>query len=847
MALGDWYINNDNIDGTIVTQTTYDGTHCLNFGPGISGNNYNGRYIFYPVITGGSIVDEGLISWSMENTITDSKFGAVIRSNSVDLVGEGYFVAIDTSFLPQSRGIEIHKGAMLNSSINTLQAATCISGGISGSWYEYQIDFYLDSSNLNIDVYTNESTRDDPSWVSQLTWVDTTPLISAGYTGFLCKNENQNYIQRVAGTGTLGFSDDNIGLNAQFDTPVCMAYYAELDQYIIADYGNASIRHMNARYPYAVTTGIGYGGIFNLRSMCVLAGYAWIKCSDAIYKYDPNTLSVEATISITGDNTDGDICTDGIDLYMTNGSHDGRIFKMVASDPYTITTIAGHTVSGGYADIDGTGTAAAMRQPFGITYHDGNFYFISRYNGYLRKMTSSYVVTTLAGGAGISNDTLAYISDGYFYGPIGVTAISDYKLLIGGIGKQLKLYDLNTTMVSTISGDGNNTNTDQIGLSGSFGIPFYSKGLNSSDSCVYFPSYDGNTIWKHPINFKSEVVFGSGYPASDAVLQITADTGRNAVIFNSWRGMRYYNGYLYYMDNIDSTLLRINPKTWVSTVIAGSPGTSGHTDANGTSARFNQPQGMSIYNGIIYIAEYQYLRTYNISTGAVATLITRSGLTCISVLVTGTYIYTGWRDASIQRTDMNGGSITKVVGNSTGDIVDHATGTSASVFWPNFSNESWDSTSNVLYFADSCSIRTVELTGTFPVDTIAGPESLDVNGYVNATGTTARFAWPEDLILDNNKENLLVLDTYNNRMRKVQLSDNSVTTYVGQGLNPNYDTEYQVSVGWRENTYLYLPQALTIAGNNLYVSVYGNILRIMMNDVGLDINVDFLKIKKYLD
>jgi len=101
--------------------------------------------------------------------------------------------------------------------------------------------------------------------------------------------------------------------------------------------------------------------------------------------------------------------------------------------------------------------------------------------------------------------------------------------------------------------------------------------------------------------------------------------------------------------------------------------------------------------------------------------------------------------------------------------------------------------------------------------------------------------------LDNNKENLLVLDTYNNRMRKVQLSDNSVTTYVGQGLNPNYDTEYQVSIGWRENTYLYLPQALTIAGNNLYVSVYGNILRIMMNDVGLDINVDFLKIKKYLD
>ena len=73
MALTDWYINNINIDGTVATKTTYDGTHCLSFTQGISGSNYDGTYVLYPAITGASYISDGLASWAMENPASNSK------------------------------------------------------------------------------------------------------------------------------------------------------------------------------------------------------------------------------------------------------------------------------------------------------------------------------------------------------------------------------------------------------------------------------------------------------------------------------------------------------------------------------------------------------------------------------------------------------------------------------------------------------------------------------------------------------------------------------------------------------------------------------------------------------
>ncbi len=95
------------------------------------------------------------------------------------------------------------------------------------------------------------------------------------------------------------------------------------------------------------------------------------------------------------------------------------------------------------------------------------------------------------------------------------------------------------------------------------------------------------------------------------------------------------------------------------------------------------------------------------------------------------------------------------------------------------------------------------------VETIAGSYPTVVNGFIDSTGTAAQFNEPFDIATDG--VNLYIVDTSNNRIRKMVISTGVVTTIAGSGASTFLD-------GTGTAATFNNPRGITTDGTNLYVS-----------------------------
>ncbi|ABG60028.1 T9SS type A sorting domain-containing protein [Cytophaga hutchinsonii] len=290
----------------------------------------------------------------------------------------------------------------------------------------------------------------------------------------------------------------------------------------------------------------------------------------------------------------------------------------------------------------------------------------------------------------------------------------------------------------------------------------------------------------------------------------------NTAEFYGLSGLAFDNsGNLIVAGYQDHSIRKVNPSGIVST-IAGN-GTSGLIDATGSAARFNLPAAVVLDAAQnIYIADNGNHCIRKITPAGVVITFAGSG-TAGSNDGTGTAaqfnnpygmaidasgnLYVADSGNNLIRKITSSGVVTTIAGNTTPGYVD-GTGTAARFYLP--VNITLDVSGN-FFITDNRNHRIRKMTSAGVVSTVAGSGSA---GYMNGTGVTAQFNRPYGIVVDA-FSNLYVTDTNNGVIRKIT-SSGVVSTYAGTGTPGFAD-------GPAANAQFQWPTGLTInASGDLY-------------------------------
>lgn len=222
-------------------------------------------------------------------------------------------------------------------------------------------------------------------------------------------------VSTLAGSGTVG-SANGTGTAASFNNPKGLAMDGSGNIYV-ADYSNNLIRKITAAGVVTTFAGSGTAGAANGTGTAASFNL-------------PVSLAIDASGNV----------------YVSDyGNH--LIRKITSAG--VVTTFAGSGTAGA---ANGTGTAASFNHPFGITLDaSGNLYVADQLNNMVRKISSTGVVTTLAGSSSAGNVNGAGTA-ARFSGPVSITNDAAGNIYVGEMGN----YDIRAItpsgQVTTLSG-----------------------------------------------------------------------------------------------------------------------------------------------------------------------------------------------------------------------------------------------------------------------------------------------------------------------------------------------------------------------------------------------------------
>ena len=278
----------------------------------------------------------------------------------------------------------------------------------------------------------------------------------------------------------------------------------------------------------------------------------------------------------------------------------------------TVSTLAGSTQ--GFAD--GTGSSAKFYLPTGVaTDAQGNIYVTDDGNNRVRKITPTGVVSTLAG-----NGTQGFVdgngSSAEFNGPVGIAVDAQENIYVVDNRNNCIRKITPVGVVSTYAGNGTQGFADGDGSSAEFSNPL---GIAAdAQGNIYVADYGNIRIRKITPDRMVSTLAGNGTQGS-------ADGNGNSAEFNFPAGVAVdAQGNMYVADLFNNNIRKITSSGVVST-LAGN-GTAGYADGNGSSAKFNQPTGITVDGqGNIYVTEQENSRIRKITPAEIVSTLAGDG------------------------------------------------------------------------------------------------------------------------------------------------------------------------------------------------------------------------------
>lgn len=263
---------------------------------------------------------------------------------------------------------------------------------------------------------------------------------------------------------------------------------------------------------------------------------------------------------------------------------------------HKVTTIAGNGTAGFQ---DGACATALFNYPEGVFYKNGFLYVGDNANNRIRKIDLSLNIVSTIAGSGIQGYLDGSVSTAKFYQP---------KYLIVDNSNNVFVADYENHCIRKISG-GQVTTIAGIG-----GVSGYQNGPGSSakfyrpaDLCmdttngnIYVTDIMNNVIRKIDASYNVTTFAGNTVSGNMDGSATTAEFTRPTAI-----DITCSNQYLYVADGLGGDNIRkISVSTGVVSTVAGIFSVAGWQDGVGTSAKFNQIQGLCFDpHGALYVGD----------------------------------------------------------------------------------------------------------------------------------------------------------------------------------------------------------------------------------------------------
>ena len=270
---------------------------------------------------------------------------------------------------------------------------------------------------------------------------------------------------------------------------------------------------------------------------------------------------------------------------------------------------------------DGTFEEATLLQPQGLVLSaDGDTLYIADTRNHAIRAADlrTGLVTTIA-GTGLRALTLpqdgAPAVETDLASPWGLL-LHDGTLYIAMAGThQIWTIDTEANTVSVFAGSGGEGIEDGPRYQATLAQP---SGLTTDGSTLYWVDPESSSVRRLSIDGEGDVetLVGTGlFDFGDA------DGAGAGARLEHPQGIVYANGRLYVADTYNHKLRTVDTASREVVVVAGGP-RAGFDDGPGVESLLSEPSGLSVANGILYIADRnnQVIRLMNLRTNAVSTL-----------------------------------------------------------------------------------------------------------------------------------------------------------------------------------------------------------------------------------